>query len=353
MLPVILYSVWVSQQPVWINFSRTHQPVDHNWAIGFFLLWVLAGAGIGVLGSRVLRSPFAFLATWAIGSAGLLLVLNGYLYPKMTYGCTIALAVLAGVAVDEYRERLPARWRSAAVAAVAFAALASPLVMISKHARAQGTTVSSELFQVIAAIRSDTICPSPAVLADCDTGVMLPGLSGYRVFCGHWSLTENNRQKIVLLAKLGFLAEGQTMPRFSGVGDAEVVSGAALLRDEIASNTFQYFVVQKSYRVYTKFSSVAPQCMVHSGPQYLVLRMCPEVKTLLKGMLALGPDLSALSRRESHSTASHANGPPGISGQRLSLEGRKTGDAYAVTYPELVSLDPTSADSSIPLAKAK
>ena len=260
MLPAILYSVWVSQQPVWINFSRVHQPVDHNWGIGLFVLWILAGAGVGVLGSRVLRSPFAFLVTWAIGSAGLLLVSKGYLYPKVTYGCTIALAVLAGVVVDTYRDRLPRRSWSAAVAAIAFAALASPIVMISKNARAQGTTVSSELFQVIATIRSDTTFPSPAVLADCGTGVMLPGLSGYRVFCGHWSLTENNRHKIVLLSKLGFLAEDQTMPSFPGVGDAEVASSAALLRDQITANTFQYLVVRKAYRVHRKFESVAPQC---------------------------------------------------------------------------------------------
>jgi hypothetical protein len=295
MLPAILYSVWVSQQPVWINFSRVHRPVDYNWAIGFFVLWIFAGAGVGVLGSRVLRSPFAFLVSWAIGSAGLLLVLNGYLYPKMTYGCTIALAALAGVVVDKYRDRLPARWWSAAAATIAFAALASPLVMISKNARAHGTTVSSELFQVIATIRSDTTFPSPTVLADCGTGVMLPGLSGYRVFCGHWSLTEKNSQKIALLSKLGFLAEGETLPRFSGVGDAEVASNAALLRDQITANIFHYFVVQKAAQVYGEFESVARQCTVHSGQQYLVLRMCPEVKTLLERILTLGPE-GALAR---------------------------------------------------------
>jgi hypothetical protein len=332
MLPIILYSVWVSQQPVWINFSRTHQPVDHNWATGFFLIWVLAGAGVGVLGSRVLRTPFAFLVTWAIGSAGLLLVLNGYLYPKMTYGCTIALAVLAGVAVDKYRDLLPARWRGAAVAAVAFAALASPFVMISKNARAQGTTVSSELFQVIAAIRSDTTSPSPAVLADCDTGVMLPGLSGYRVFCGHWALTENNRHKIVLLSKLGFLAEDQTMPSFPGVGNAEVGSSAAILRDQITANTFQYLVVRKAYRVHREFESVAPKCTVHSGQQYLVLRMCPEVKTLLEGMLALSRDGRSWRTEPLTPTAQHSlDIAPRYTMHSPSLKCSERGDAVTVT----------------------
>jgi hypothetical protein len=290
MLPAILYSVWIAQQPIWINFSRAHRPLEYNWAIGFFLLWVLAGAGLGLLSLRVLRTPLAFLVIWAIGSAGLLLVLNGYIFPKLTYGSTIALGVLAGVVVDRYRDRLPPLWWSAAVAAISFAAIASPLVMVSEHARAHGTTVSSELFQVIATIDRDTTLPSPAVLADCDTGVMLPGLSGYRVFCGHWALTENNRQKIVLLSKLGFLGEGQTMPTFPGIGDTEVASSAALLRDKITANTFSYLMVRKAYRAYGKFETVDPQCVVHSGQQYFVVRMCPEVKTLLQEMLALGPD---------------------------------------------------------------
>jgi len=62
-----------------------------------------------------------------------------------------------------------------------------------------------------------------------------------------------------------------------------------LLRGQIIANTFQYLVVRKAYRVYGQLESVT-HCTVYSGQQYLVLRMCPEVKILLAGMLALGRD---------------------------------------------------------------
>lgn len=285
MVPPILYSVWVSQQPVWRDYSLAHRPVTHDWAIGFFCLWVLAAAGAGALGSRALRSPFAFLVAWASVSGLLLLILNGYLNPKLSAGSTIALAVLAGVAVDRYKDRLPSR-RSlrAALAVIALVAVASPTVMVLKATR-ERTGAASELFRVIETIRNDTATPFPTVLADCGTGVFLPGLGGYRVFCGHWALTENNRQRIVLLSRLGFLADGQDPPSFPGVGDTEVASGAALLGRQIAGDTFQYVVVRKAYRIHDEVQSVAGGCTVHDGTQYLVVRMCPDVKTALERRL--------------------------------------------------------------------
>ena len=286
MLVPVLYSVWVSQQPVWSDFSRAHRPDTHDWAIGFFMLWMLGGAGVAILGSRALRLPFAFLIAWALGSGLLLLVLNGYLYPKLTYGFTIALAALAGVAIDQYaqRTRSPAKL-GAAVAAISVVALASPLVLVHQYVRDEATTVSSELFQVIDAIGADSAMPFPTVLADCGTGVLLPGLGGHRVFCGHWALTKDNRQKIVLLSRLGFLADNQTMPTFAGVRDVDVAMGAGLLLDQIAGDTFQYLAVQKTFRIHKDLAAAPPHCVVHDGPQYRVLRMCVEVKNQLEAML--------------------------------------------------------------------
>ena len=286
MLVPVLYSVWVSQQPIWSDFSRAHRPDTHDWAIGFFVLWALAGIGVGILGSRALRLPFAFLIAWALGSGLLLLALNGYLYPKLTYGFTIALAALAGVAIDRYAQRTRSRAKlGAAVAAISVAALASPLVLIHPYVRDEATTVRSEVFQLIDAIGADSALPFPTVLADCGTGVLLPGLGGHRVFCGHWALTKDNRQKIVLLSRLGFLADNQAMPTFAGARNDDVAMDARLLREQIAGDTFQYLAVQKTFRIYKELAAVPSSCVVHDGPQYRVLRMCVEVKNQLEAML--------------------------------------------------------------------
>lgn len=285
MLPPIAYSAWVSQQPVWQSYSVTHRPITHDWAIGFFCLWILAGIGVALLGSPNVHSPFAFPMAWAAAAGGLLLVLNGYLNPKLSAGSTIALATMAGVAVERYRARASSRGSlRAAIAILAAVAVASPTLMVLTAIRDR-PTAASELFQVIGTIRRDSVASSPTVLADCGTGVLLPGLSGYRVFCGHWALTEDNRGKIVLLSRLGFLAEGQAEPSFPGVSDETVAAGAARLLSQIAAGTFQYLVVRKAYRIHQDLASVAPRCTVHAGEQYLVVRMCPEVQTALERRL--------------------------------------------------------------------
>jgi hypothetical protein len=287
MLPPVLYSVWVAQQPVWSAYAGRHPDERHDWLIGFFLLWALGAAGAASIGwPRLLRSPFAFLAAWALGAASLLLVLNGLIYPKLTYGFTIALAVLAGVAIDRYGARLTSpRIRAAAVVLLAFLALASPLLMMRGFVVARGTLSYSEFFEVVRALRQDAVSPFPAVLTDCDTGVLLPGLSGARVFCGHWALTDDNRQKIVLLSRLGFLEEGRPVQAFPNVGDEDVETQARRLADQLSTNTFQYLIVRKRDRIYGSLSAAA-DCTVKDGDRFVLFRMCPEVRSRLSAAVA-------------------------------------------------------------------
>jgi hypothetical protein len=206
MLPAVLYSIWVAQQPVWSAYAGKHPDERHDWLIGFFVLWGLGTIGASSLGwRRLLRSPFAFLASWALGAAALLLVLNGLIYPKLTYGFTIALGVLAGVAVDRAWQHMSSRpMRAVAMAVLSALALASPLLMMRGYLRSGATMSYSEFFDVVRTLRQAG-SPFPVVLTDCDTGVLLPGLGGARVFCGHWALTDDNRSKIALLSRMGFL----------------------------------------------------------------------------------------------------------------------------------------------------
>ena len=286
-LPPFLYSLWVSRQPVWIEYSSAHPDATHDWAVGFFLLWGLAGLGLAALGERLIRSPFAFLGAWAIGSAAGLLALNGYIFPKLTYGFTIALAILAGVAIETYKDRLPSlAVRRAVLGAVASFAVASPALMLLQIARTEGTTAWSELFQVVRHIDRDAAAPFPGVLTDCGTGVLLPGLSGSRVFCGHWALTDGNRQKIALLSRLGMLPAADAPPADPGVTESEVVSWAGVLRSQIGAGTFQYLVLRKADELYGGLGRLDPRCTLADGHRFAVLTMCPQVQALLAGRLA-------------------------------------------------------------------
>lgn len=282
-IPPFVYAVWVAQHPVWIDYANAHPEGEFNeWAVGFMLLWILAAAGAAALGTRLLRPGIAFLAAWAAGSGVLLMALNGFLYPKMTYGVTLALAVLAGAGLETFRRQTrSSALVSAAMATLAVLALASPVMMLSGVVRIQGTTASSELFEAIDRIEAHATRPFPAVLTDCGTGVMLPGLGGARVFCGHWALTDGNREKIVLLSQLGFAREGRAIPTFDNVTDTDVRSRAVALGDQLAGGTFDYLMMEKTDRLYERVRTAGGGCTVHDGRVYVVLTMCPGLQELL------------------------------------------------------------------------
>jgi hypothetical protein len=159
--------------------------------------------------------------------------------------------------------------------------MASPLIMMRQFVEANGTRVPAELFQVIKTIHADATEPFPTVLTDCGTGVLLPGLAGTRVFCGHWALTENNKQKIVTLSRLGFLAKDQAVPSFPGVVDADIATEVASLHGQITGNTFQYLVLRKKHAIYQHFQTIVSQCRLQDGQEYAVFTMCPEIKARL------------------------------------------------------------------------
>ncbi|HEY0872037.1 MAG TPA: hypothetical protein VGD94_01095 [Vicinamibacterales bacterium] len=286
-VPPVLYSLWISQQPIWMEYARAHPAVTDDWAVGFFLLWILAGAGLSVLGSRTLHSRYAFPAAWAVVAATLLLGLNGFIYPKLTYGVTLAMALLAGAAVDRVLASVRSRAVMAAVVAgVSAVALASPILQLQDFTPRSAPRTSVELFQAAETIRRVRTAPVPTVLADCGTGVLLPGLAGVRVFCGHWALTDHNREKIVLLSRLGFLADGAAVPTFPDLDERQIAADSVRLRDQVRSGTFDYVVVRAQQRVYGPLISAGSGCTLQKGEDYAVLSTCPAVRAKLDEILS-------------------------------------------------------------------
>jgi hypothetical protein len=282
MLVPVLFSVWVAQQPVWSDYARMHRPESNDWLIGFFLLWIIGAGGAVAIGARrLIATPLAFPGAWAFGAAILLMVLNGFIFPKLTYGFTMGLGLFAGVAIEQLRTRFSSKVVTVLAGGLMCVAFASPLLMLRTVVLNRGVTAPSELFAVVQTVRGQASSPFPSVLTDCNTGVVLPGLGGTRVFCGHWALTDGNRPKIVLLSRIGFLPAGAPLPAPPNVTDTDVEFRAAQLLDQLKHDTFQFIVIKKTDRLYGVLNGES-HCALMDGAQFAVWKMCPEIKTLLE-----------------------------------------------------------------------
>ena len=281
----LAYNAWASGQPVWRDVAAATLGTRFgDWFGGFFLLWILAGIGVGLLGPRLLASPFAFPAFWGLGCATVLVVLNSS-YSKLCGGCTIPLALLGGVAAQAVADRLRGRKQAGALLSLLIvAAMASPLLVLARASLPDNRPRQpSEMFQVIQRIRGDAGRPAPAVLTDIGAGEILPGLGGIRVYCGHWSFTDGFFHKRSLLARLGFTAE-------TGGGEEPVdrellAADAAELLAQLRGGTFQYLMVTKTHRVYRELAAAPPALRVHDGDLFLVVRMTPEVAGVIENRL--------------------------------------------------------------------
>lgn len=280
-LPFLVYTFWFFQQPVWSYVSKPGWTLQYgDWDVAFFLLWILACVGIGTLGSRLFSSSFAFLALWSLGCGILLIVLNSGAV-KLCGGCTIPLAVLGGLAVHKYEAQLRAKnLIIPALSLLVFLSLASPALEFFKSIRPRDRVrLPSELFQAIESIRSDALAPLPIVLTDSETGKVLPGLGGFRVFCGHQGLTDHYVHKSRLLARLGFGTEAEQR---SDSGDSEILkSNAAKLLNQIKTGTFQYLLVRKDHQLYQYVAPDHAGSTIHDGPHFLAVRMSPDVSTVI------------------------------------------------------------------------
>ena len=262
-LPFTAYALWVRSQPVWDHFAGGSLAiVGADWAAGFFVLWVLAAAGAVILGRRLLRSPFLFPSVWALQCGILLLILNSG-YTKLVGGVTVALAMLAGACIERIPVK-PGKVRAAVITGIMVLALASSLVKINSFARTENRlTLPAEYFDAVNAIKD-----ASTVLTDCGTGVALPGLGGFRVYCGHWALTDGFDEKNALLSALGF--GGHT-------GAFERNTVAALL-GQIEAQRFDVVLLRADAGLLRSLQPIAAECLIHKNKAYTAMRLCPQIR---------------------------------------------------------------------------
>jgi hypothetical protein len=280
--PVLVYDFWVTRQPVWHEFSQKGLDLigASDWAGALLVLWVLAIASVVILGRRALRGPYALLVVWSSIIATLLVILHSGL-TKLCGGCTIPLALLAGVAIEQGLAQLrSSRQRALAALVLACLALGSSTAVVMRLAKFPADRVSGELLAAMDAIRRDSKLPIPAVLTDTETAMYLPGLGGLRVYCGNWGLTDDFWPKCASLAAVGL---GSSGPPYQPPDDPEesraIRAAMANLWQQIQQNTFACILIHEGYAspqleaFEGEMKRRFPQSIIYRGKAYCAVKL--------------------------------------------------------------------------------
>jgi hypothetical protein len=298
-LPFLAYDFWLTRQPVWSDFSHKGLNLfgSSDWAGAFLVLWVLAIAGVAILGVRALKAPYALLVIWCSIYATLLIVLQSGL-TKICGGCTIPLSLLAGVTIQSCWGRLrSARLRAIAAAVLACLALGSSTVLLIRIAKSPPPRVPADLIAALKAIRHDSNAQVPVILADPATAKYVPGLAGFRVYCGNWGLTDNHELKISALATIGLRVpppedRPAASPSPGGPDQSEQMKAVVTeLQDQIKENVFSYVLIDRSFAVpeLEKFQDAIRRdfrnCIVYDGKTFCAIKLDRETTDKIPGLM--------------------------------------------------------------------
>jgi hypothetical protein len=292
-IPFLAYDFWLTRQPVWHEFSQKGLDLfgGADWPGAFLVLWVLAIAGVAILGARALKGPYALLIIWCSIYAAVLIVLHSGL-TKLSGGCTIPLSLVAGAAVQRMVRRLRlGRQRAIAVAVIACLALGSTTVVLIRTAKFPAPRVPTDLLFAIDAVRRDSSLPVPAVLTDPGTAMYLPGFAGFRVYCGNWALTDNYAAKVSALAAIGLGVAPAAPPSSGDLGQSQATTAAVSeLREQIQENVFSYLLIDRSLAlpelesfqdsIYRKF----PKSIIYNGKTFRALKLDRETIVEIWGL---------------------------------------------------------------------
>jgi hypothetical protein len=208
LIPTLLgvaYSFWLSRQPVWDNFaslSMSHSYSRFAWIVGYGLTLPFALVGVAKSMSDPRIAKARWMAWWSLLLVFLLIVAN-VKFAKISNGGQVPLALMAGTGWAHLLERTATwkqgRWRRlgyvTASIVCSIVLLQSVLLMRDVLRRQPTHVIDMHLMQATAEIRKLSHTASPAVLCDINTGSLLPGMAGFRVYAGHWSLTPEFRLK--------------------------------------------------------------------------------------------------------------------------------------------------------------
>jgi hypothetical protein len=199
------YNFWISSQPVWSNLAEHSLNLPKNgvhrlyWILGFGFVWVLAAVGVVETFRRKLVR-FELAAVWSIFVFTLLIVLNSG-RSKLATGAFVSLALMAGPVLDglwHQSFRRNGKWQRTALRIAMIVALTGVLSPVFVHLTNRLTvpTIDPEVVFAGERVRRDARIDMPTVLTDAESGDLIPGLWGMRVYVGHWMLSPNFETKV-------------------------------------------------------------------------------------------------------------------------------------------------------------
>jgi len=250
LFPGIGWALWVSTQPVWSTFAR------ESLALGLdrtAWLWTFAGwAGLVALGvGPALRADArrAVLPVAATVLLGLILFGLGSAQAKLASGLILGPILLAGwgaARLVSVAHRLPA-WLQVASGGLLLSGLLGigSLFMNLNAMKLEGPAlVDADLVALARRLPFDHTRPAPVVLTDAATGALLPGMTGARVWVGHWSLSGHYQAKVARLRLAGLdpqvrpLAPARTADALTGILSDAAFDYALLDRRCVAALAF-------------------------------------------------------------------------------------------------------------------
>lgn len=243
--PGIAHAAWISLQPIWNNFSsRSLANVKPRayWLIGFGPLWILTTAGAW-FASRSSGARFGLPAIWAAGLF-FLLVVSVSSHTKLASGGFLAIALLTGVALEVSTAWARSHCTKRFALPLAGVGLLACAGVPSLGLELRAFSFSPQWFdrEILAAariIRQESHENFPLVLTDSDTGNILPGLAGFRVFAGHVSLTYRFEEKSRILSAAGLHGESPLETR-------PLPRRPELLQSLVASQSFEFALVRNN-----------------------------------------------------------------------------------------------------------
>ncbi len=206
MLPACIYVYAVSRMPVWDGFASKSLTTGPSWLemiVGFSIFWTFSLVGVArAIYER--NGKVLFMAIWAIAGSLAILMLGG-LMARFSSGLLIPYSILAayGIAGLKRRRGLGAENVFAVSVVLMLSTIITSVFTYTSIFIQPVPSIDVEIESATTAIRLIEKKKIPTVLADCGTAIFLPGIAGFRVFAGHWSLTPDFLAKCSLLDRSG------------------------------------------------------------------------------------------------------------------------------------------------------
>jgi hypothetical protein len=267
-------TIWVSRQPVWSSFANDALALGlprSTW------VWTLAGWGVlAALGAPLAWKTDRRLAILPLAATGLLafiLIGLGSGYTKLASGLMIGPILLSGwgaMRLIAATGRLPKLLQVATASVTLGGLLGLPTFYMAINTirlrspaglDAQMVTLARQLPHTLGR-------PPVIVLTDGETGTILPGLFGVRVWVGHWSLSPHYKTKIARLREAGLDPQNLS---------ADTATTHAALRDVVADAPFDYALLDRRCHGAIDWLRETGWENVSTTPDWVLLR--PRAKT--------------------------------------------------------------------------